>query len=240
MAGSVDQSRFALIKHSLGPVLGLSLVYVIFLIVGPDSFSSLYNTKNVLTQSVIIGIGALGMTVVIISAGIDLSAGSLIALGTVVTATVLRTWGTDAPGVWIPLAAAVAGILAAAFCGLLSGGIISWLKIVPFIATLGMMQIARGVAKGIAHQTTVNTYGSWLNSLMVVEPSPGVWYSVAPGVWIMIVLMLVMIVVRRILRRHRRCDAILKPYPWGSYGSGGDGARYHCISGDRWWLAERW
>ncbi len=189
--------RFESITRSLGPLVGLGFVYLIFLVVAPDAFSSLYNSKNVLTQSVIIGIGALGMTVVIISGGIDLSAGSLIALGTVVTATVLRDWGTDPSGVWVPLVAAGAGILASTLCGLISGGIIAWLKIVPFIVTLGMMQIARGVAKGIAHQTTVTTFESWLNNLMVVEPSPGVWYSVAPGVWILIALMLVMIIVLR-------------------------------------------
>jgi ribose/xylose/arabinose/galactoside ABC-type transport system permease subunit len=185
------------ITRSLGPIVGLAFVYIIFLVIAPDSFSSLYNSKNVLTQSVIIGVGALGMTVVIISGGIDLSAGSLIALGTVVTATVLREWGTGSPGILIPLVAAGAGILATTLCGLISGGIISWLKIVPFIVTLGMMQIARGVAKGIAHQTTVTAHQSWLNDLMVVEPSPGVWYSVAPGVWILIALMLVMIIVLR-------------------------------------------
>jgi ribose/xylose/arabinose/galactoside ABC-type transport system permease subunit len=197
MDNAVEQSPIDVVKRSLGPVLGLALVYIIFLLVAPDSFSSLYNSKNVLTQSVIIGIGALGMTVVIISAGIDLSAGSLIALGTVVTATVLRDWGTATPGILVPLVAAGAGIIAATLSGFISGAIISWLRIVPFIVTLGMMQIARGVAKGIAHQTTVNTYDNWLNNLMIVEPSPGVWYSVAPGVWIMIVLMLAMIVVLR-------------------------------------------
>jgi ribose/xylose/arabinose/galactoside ABC-type transport system permease subunit len=66
-----------------------------------------------------------------------------------------------------------------------------------FIVTLGMMQIARGVAKGIAQQTTVNTPDNWLNGLMVVEPSPGCWYSVAPAVWIMLVLLGLMFVVLR-------------------------------------------
>lgn len=180
-----------------GPFLGLIFVYIIFFLYAPPSFHTLYNTKTFLTQAVIYGIGALGMTLVIISAGIDLSVGSLIALGTVVTAIVLRTWAGPEAGLWLPLLAAFAAILVCAFCGLVNGVIISAFRIVPFIVTLGIMQIARGVAKGIAKQTTVNAPNNWLNELMVVEPELGVWHSVAPGVWIALVLLVVMFVILR-------------------------------------------
>jgi len=180
-----------------GPFLGLIFVYLVFLALAPSAFHSLYNTKTVLTQAVIFGIGALGMTLVIISGGIDLSAGSVVALGTVVTATVLKKFSGPEAGVWVPLGAALAGILACGLCGLFNGIIISSCRIVPFIVTLGTMQIARGIAKGIAHQTTVNTPDNWLNDLMVVEPSMGAWYSVAPGVWIMLVLLACMYILLR-------------------------------------------
>jgi ribose/xylose/arabinose/galactoside ABC-type transport system permease subunit len=133
------------------------------------------------------------MTFVIISGGIDLSVGSLIALGTVVTALVLRTAGLDQDvGCWLPILACLAAIGACALCGFISGAIVSYLRIVPFIVTLGMMQITRGAAKGLAGQTTVNAPSNWLEGMMVVEPQVGVWYSVAPGLWLMLIILVLM------------------------------------------------
>jgi ribose/xylose/arabinose/galactoside ABC-type transport system permease subunit len=195
--------RIGKILSLFGPFLGLLFVYLIFL-KAPPSFHTLYNTKTILQQAVIIGIAALGMTLVIISAGIDLSVGSLVALGTVVTALVLKKWGAGEMGIWLPLAAAFAGILSCAFCGFLNGLMITRLRIVPFIVTLGMMQIARGLALGLSGQWTVNVDRSWLTNMMVVEPRMGVWNSVAPGVWLMLVLLVVMFVVLRytVFGRH--------------------------------------
>jgi len=144
------------------------------------------------------------MTVVIINGGIDLSVGSQIALGTVATAMVLRRWGGDDAGFWLPLCAAGAGVAVCALCGFVSGAIVSAFRIVPFIVTLGVMQIARGVAKGLAEQTTVIAPTNWLNDLMVVEPKIGAWYSVAPGVWLMLALLVVMFIVLKftVFGRH--------------------------------------
>ena len=191
------KAQFNKLVNVFGPFLGLVFVYLVFLVLAPPAFHSLYNTKTILTQAVIFGIGALGMTLVIVSGGIDLSAGSVVALGTVVTATVLKSCAGPEPGFWMPLVAALAGILACGLCGLFNGIVISGCRIVPFIVTLGTMQIARGIAKGIAHQTTVNTPENWLNGLMVVEPRMGAWYSVAPGVWVMLVLLAGMYVMLR-------------------------------------------
>lgn len=191
------KARIRAVLNMFGPFLGLIFVYLIFFFLAPPAFHTLYNTKTILTQTVIFGIGALGMTLVIISGGIDLSAGSVVALATVVTATILKGFGGPNMGFGLPLLAALGGIAACGLCGLLNGVIISTCRIVPFIVTLGMMQIARGVAKGVARQTTVNTPGNWLNNLMVVEPRMGTSYSVAPGVWIMLVLLAFMYVVLR-------------------------------------------
>jgi len=190
--------RIGKILNLFGPFLGLIFVYLFFFFYAPANFHTLYNTKTILTQAVIVGIAALGMTVIIISGGIDLSAGSLIALGTVVTAIVLKNWGNPlGAGFGVALAAALTGVLACTLCGFLNGLIISLCRIVPFIVTLGMMQIARGMAKGLAQQTTVNTPSNWLNDLMVVEPKMDVWYSVAPGVWLLAALAVAMFVVLR-------------------------------------------
>lgn len=191
-----------------GPFLGLVFVYCLFLLITSlmstddynifDRFRSLYNTKTILTQTVIIGIGSLGMTLVIISAGIDLSVGSIVALVTVVTALVLKHGIPDdatTGGVVLPLVAAIAGIAAGALCGFVNGCLISFLRIVPFIVTLGMMQIARGLAKLFAKSTTVevrqiDAEAIWLNGLMrvprlqeyVALPDEGFWS--APTQWL--------------------------------------------------------
>jgi ribose/xylose/arabinose/galactoside ABC-type transport system permease subunit len=188
----------------LGPLFGIFLVYIIFLSTAPDAFHSIYNSKTILTQTVIIAVGAMGMTLVIISGGIDLSVGSLIALGTVVTALVLKKYGGGDPGVFLPIVAGFAAVVVCAFCGLLSGSIVSWFRIVPFIVTLGVMQIARGVAKGIADQKTVLPPKSWLDDVMVVEPQVGVWHSIAPGVWVALVTLAVVFVLLKytVFGRH--------------------------------------
>jgi len=191
-----------------GPFLGLAFVYLVFFFVAPESFHSLYNTKTFVCQAVIIGVGALGMTVVIIAGGIDLSVGSMIALGTVTTAMILKEFGQAEMGIWLPLVAALAAVLVCALCGLMNGTIVSLFRIVPFIVTLGMMQIVRGLAKGLAEESTVNCPNNWLNELMVVEPSPGVWYSLAPGVWVMLVLCVAMFVVLKYTVFGRRVFAV--------------------------------
>lgn len=199
-----------------GPFLGLLFVYVVFIFVAPEAFHSLYNSKTIVCQAVIYGIGALGMTVVIVGGGIDLSVGSMIALGTVVTATILKTCATPDMTVAVPflgsfdlpILAAMAAVAACALCGLINGTIVSAFRIVPFIATLGMMQIVRGVAKGMAEESTVNAPDNWLNELMVVEPEPNVWYSIAPGVWLMLGLTVLMFVVLKYTVFGRRVFAI--------------------------------
>ena len=172
---------------AFGPVIGLVFVFVLFAALSPPAFTSFYNLKTVLTQSVIIGVAALGMTYVIVSEGIDLSVGSQIALGTVVIATIVNL-GAPTPGVVWPLLAVFAGIAACAATGLLNGLLVTRFRIVPFIVTLGTMQIARGVSKWIADEQTVPTPDNWLNTLMVVDPEPS-WLIFGPGVWMCIVLL---------------------------------------------------
>ncbi len=165
--------------ESLGPLLGLLLVLIIFILLAPPVFVSGYNLKTMITQTVIVGIGALGMTFVIISGGIDLSVGSIISLVTIVTALSLHHLGG-----WT---AALIAVAAGAAVGLFNGWIIASWRIVPFIVTLGSMQIARGLAKWLAHEQTVLAPETFLNRLMNVDPEPE-WLIFAPGVWLMVVL----------------------------------------------------
>ena len=168
--------------RSLGPFLGLALVIAVFAIISgnPARFLSPVNLRIVMAQTVIVAIGAIGMTVIIISAGIDLSVGSAVALSGVVAAIALRAG-------WSPWLALIAGICVGPVVGLVNGLAITRLSVVPFIATLGMLGVARGAAKWVADEQTVNIPATWLNQIAATVPSYR-WMLVAPGVWITIVL----------------------------------------------------
>lgn len=186
----------------LAPLLGLVAVVTFFalLTASPERYLSAANLRVVLAQTVIIALGAIGMTLIIVSAGIDLSVGSTIALTSVVTALVLRDTGS-------PILALVAGIAAGGCVGLLNGLAITTLRVVPFIATLGMLGIARGAAKWIANQQTVNVPRTWLNELAVTFPSRS-WMLFAPAVWLTIALAAIMVVVLRNTVFGRRVFAL--------------------------------
>jgi ribose transport system permease protein len=130
--------RFVASGRRLGTLAGLLALCVLLWALTPH-FLTVSNLLNVFEQTTINAVIAAGMTFVIISGGIDLSVGSLVALAGVVLATLLQG------GTPIPLA--IAGALAVGFgFGLLNGLAITWGRLPPFIATLGMMSIARGCA----------------------------------------------------------------------------------------------
>jgi ribose transport system permease protein len=188
--------------NRVGPLLGLFLVIAIFsvLMETPARFLSANNLRVVLSQTVIVAIGAIGMTLIIISGGIDLSVGSTIALAGVLTALGIK-------GGLSPSAALAAGILVGGVVGIVNGLAITRLKVVPFIATLGMLGVARGTAKWVAGQQTVNMPDTWINELLVMFPNPP-WLLVAPGVWITIVLALFAALVLRSTVFGRRVFAL--------------------------------
>ncbi|MCC6962608.1 MAG: ABC transporter permease [candidate division Zixibacteria bacterium] len=104
------------------------------------------NLRNVANQITVIAIIAIGMTMVIITAGIDLSVGSLVALSAVITAGLIGQWGGTAASTPAMLAAATVAIVLCGATGAFSGLMITGFKIPPFIATLAMMQVASGIA----------------------------------------------------------------------------------------------
>lgn len=123
--------------QKLGPLLGLVIITVILAIVSP-SFLTLDNIFNVLRQVSINALIAFGMTFVILTGGIDLSVGSILALSSAVTAGLLAS-GMD------PILAILIGLLAGAIMGAINGFIITKGKVAPFIATLATMTIFRGL-----------------------------------------------------------------------------------------------
>ena len=188
--------------NRVGPALGLLLVIGIFTLLmdTPARFLSPNNLRIVLSQTVIVAIGAIGMTMIIISGGIDLAVGSTIALTGVVTALSINAGMS--PSLALAIGIAVGGLV-----GVINGFAITRLKVVPFIATLGMLGIGRGVAKWLANQQTVNMPSTWLNELLVMFPNPS-WLLVAPGVWITIVLAVLAAVVLRQTVFGRRIFAL--------------------------------
>ncbi len=132
-------SRYGRLLVTLAPLIGLLLVIGVFALMSdaPDQYLSVRNLRIVLAQTVIVALGAIGMTMIIVSGGIDLSVGSAIALTGVVTAVLLR----DGYG---PFAAIAAGVAMGGLVGVLNGLAITMLRVLPFIATLGMLGVARG------------------------------------------------------------------------------------------------
>ncbi|MCK4645507.1 MAG: ABC transporter permease [Candidatus Aminicenantes bacterium] len=182
----------------LAPFFGLILVLAIFSSIPEiqDRFLRIANFKSVATQSVIVALGALGMTLIIISGGIDLSAASNLALSGVIVAYAISA------GIH-PVVALFCGIVTGGLIGFVNGSLITSLRLVPFIVTLGMLGIARGIAKWIAGNQKIDAPLTWVNELMTRNPRPS-WLLLAPGVWLMIFLALVMAVVLRytVFGRH--------------------------------------
>jgi ribose/xylose/arabinose/galactoside ABC-type transport system permease subunit len=171
---------------------------------GALRFLGLRNLETLARQTTIVGFGALGMTLVIISGGIDLSVGSLVALGTVVIAWFL---GLRA-GPWMPPAAAGMAILACGAFGCLSGLLITRLRVVPFIVTLGMMLLVRGTAKGLSREQRVDAPETWLNGLLASLAPSDRWMLVPPGVWLLVAASVAIGLVLRYSRFGRYVFAI--------------------------------
>jgi ribose transport system permease protein len=181
-----------------GTFLGLVAVAVFFgLLVGPQFFDP-GNLELMARQTAIVAMAALGMTVVIVAGGIDLSVGSTIALGTVVIALMLRGSAT-------PLVAALGAVAAGALCGLVNGALITRLKVVPFIVTLGTLLVVRGAAKGFADERRIEAPVTWLNDLLRVPRGGAVLPS---GLWLLIVLALIVAGVLKYTRFGRHIFAI--------------------------------
>ncbi|MGE5359566.1 MAG: ABC transporter permease [Bacteroidales bacterium] len=189
-------------RHSwFGPFVALVVLYVVFAVLISDTFPTASTLRTMLRQTTMVGVAALGMTIVIILGGIDLSVGSMVALTTVVIAKALGAG-------WPPLAAAAAGLGAAACCGLVNGALITALRVTPFIVTLGAMGIIRGAAKGVAHEQKLDAPITWLNNLLAELPRGSAWQVVPPGVWLVVVLSIAAAFLLRYTRVGRHVFAI--------------------------------
>ncbi len=167
--------------EKLGPLAGLAAVVILFAVLRPAEFATGGNAEIMLLQTAVVATAALGMTLVIVSGGIDLSVGAQIALATVTLASLLAAG-------WAPAAAVLTTVACGAACGCLIGGLVAGLKLPPFIVTLGMWGGLRGLAKGLAGETMVVAPTTWLNDLLMALGPDRRWQLVPPGVWLTILL----------------------------------------------------
>jgi ribose transport system permease protein len=175
---------------AFGSLLALGLVFSLT----SDAFFSVNNGMSVALQVTSIAFLGIGATCVIITGGIDLSVGSVLALAGVAAAMSVKA------GVPVPLGMAF-GMLVGAFCGLLNGLCITQLKLPPFIATLGMMLVARGVALQVTGARPVSglpeEFGVLGNGTLfrIVNETKGPFPDVVfPGIPYPVLLMLVLAV----------------------------------------------
>ncbi|KUM03353.1 ribose ABC transporter permease [Chromobacterium subtsugae] len=169
----------------LGPFIALVLVAIGLSVMSPD-FLTVNNLLNVMRQVSINALIAFGMTLVILLGGIDLSVGSILALSSVLTASLLQA-GVD------PMLATLLGILAGAAMGLFNGLVISKGKVAPFIATLATMTILRGLALVFSNGSPITGFDSELFSMLGggyiagLVPVPVAWMLILfAGFWFLL------------------------------------------------------
>jgi ribose/xylose/arabinose/galactoside ABC-type transport system permease subunit len=128
----------------------------------PDTFLTTQNFSNVLSRSSYSGIIAMGMTAVIISGGIDLSVGSMMALCGMIAGLIMTQHGNIVPTPGLMVVGTLAGVSMGLVCGLLNGSLITLLNLPPFIVTLGTMSAFRGISyvinKGMMFDVPTYTY----------------------------------------------------------------------------------
>jgi ribose/xylose/arabinose/galactoside ABC-type transport system permease subunit len=177
-----------------GPILGLAIILVLFVLLLAwkgklTSFLSVGNLQELMHTHSVTAVVALGMLVVIISGGIDLSVGSVVALVTVVAMqTYLLLLKSGASTTLASVGSVAAGVGVGGLAGVANGLAITRLRVTPFVATLGMMSIARGLAVWLSGGRTIALPGArpaWIDAL---SRATGGRYLFDPGVWSMFAL----------------------------------------------------
>jgi ribose transport system permease protein len=252
-----SSARLSSAWKKLGPFIGLALVFGLFSFLRPYSFPRIDNIQLMIMQTAVVGTGALGMTLIIISGGIDLSVGSVIGLGTIVVALLIKAGFPQIISALGGLAVGLssgfvtgnlvigqvgrvyASAIAAIMLGVLSfmgfGTMVVWtggiavlaagltineiflshlpfnrqLNLVPFIATLGMMTILRGMAHWMGDNGTIDVQrGLWINTILKPLNDNQNWQIFPVGVWLMIVLAIGLFLMLRYTKFGRHIYAI--------------------------------
>lgn len=201
-------------------LVALVCVYLFFAVLTPGSkgFTSDANTQLMLQDIAVVAMCAIGMTLVIIAGGIDLSAGSTIALAMITTAYVLNLgpkgaeWVRSSPHL-MPILAVLAAMTVAGTVGLINGLLVTSLRMVPFIVTLGTMQMARGLAKLVAKEQNIYPPSDVVGDLWIarlLDPARTVFtFPFLPAaVWLVILCALLASLFLRYTRLGRHAFAV--------------------------------
>jgi ribose/xylose/arabinose/galactoside ABC-type transport system permease subunit len=175
-----DDWKAWLKKPWVGPLLALIVVYCLFAALTPDTFLRPLNLVTMLRQTVVVSIAAVGMALIIVHGGIDLSVGSTVAFTTVVAAKCLQAGAS-------PTSTVLAALALGALAGALNGALVVGLRIAPFIATLGTMSALRGIAKGLADEQKIDAPARGIDDWMAILPGErlvpyGVWLALLTAV----------------------------------------------------------
>jgi ribose/xylose/arabinose/galactoside ABC-type transport system permease subunit len=186
-----------LLGTTLGPLLGLALVVALFAAIDTAqarsqnreaTFFTQATAQQILRDSSQVGVAALGMTLIIIAGGIDLSAGTAMALCATVTAWFFRENYPAAVALFMAIATGCAA-------GFLNGVLIGALRVVPFIITLGTMTIFLGLGLILADDVPIRAFEKapgWVLDLQIpYPPADQRWMLVSSGAWVMALLALV-------------------------------------------------
>lgn len=206
--------RFARLKaagRTFGPLLALAVVVAVFAIAdrwknGSDSqFLTAENARMIAAATATVVVAALGMTWIIIAGGIDLSAGTALSL----CATVLA-WSLMQPALapYNPAAAIALTLFAGGACGCINGLLISYLRVVPFIVTLGTMRLFLGLGNILAKETTIRPNRAtqvprWLIDFLSVR-NEALFFGFPMGIWVAVGLAIVAAAILRytVFGRH--------------------------------------
>ncbi len=201
----MNSLRLASVVSLLGPFLALAIVAGGFAVADQmqergGGFTSAYNVRQIAASTTVVAIAGLGMTVIILAGGIDLSAGTGLALASVVLASLLEhKW---------PLALALAAAIGAGgLCGFANGLIIAKGRIVPFIVTLGTMMVWLGIAKKIADNKTIHVnreyVPDWLQNLLSASESRAI-LGLPMGAWVAVAMsaVLAFVLTKTVFGRH--------------------------------------
>jgi ribose transport system permease protein len=188
--------RLHALRRALGEYLALLLVVVLIVVVFSRlsrHFLSVDTFRTLANNAADLAVVSIGMTLVLVAGGIDLSIGSVMALSSSVMA-----WGCTRAGLPLPLAVA-AGLGSGALCGLASGAIAARWAIPSFIVTLGMLEAARGLAFQVTGMSTIYL-GGRLEPL--VAPLPGLGIAPAPLVVLALAVAAQLALTRTVFGRH--------------------------------------
>jgi ribose transport system permease protein len=166
-ATSSTRAKIADFISDNGALVGLLVLCVAMFIATPD-FLTPNNLLNVGIQASVVAILAFGQTFVIVTAGIDLSVGSVSALCAMVAAFTGQSWGMP------PLVALLFGLLTGLAAGMVSGAATAYAKLPPFIATLAMLSVARGLTLVVSNGIPIPTPSvvTWLGGSVGPIPMP--------------------------------------------------------------------